>query len=283
MPSLNLLLQALAAGVFMGALYGLIGLGLGLGWGILKQINLAHFAWVFLSAYLTYDLKTRWGIDPLVSLLILVPAFALLASLLQAVLAKFAITPFNSLMATFGISVSVEALLQLVWSADFRRMPSPYDEMKFRFGGVIVTYSESITVVLAVLMCAWVSWMLYKTDVGRCVRAAAQDADIAQAFGINARQLSLGLAGVCGGLAACAGVCVALTFTLAPSQIFAWIGVVFAVVMMGRLASAWAPLFAGLVVGISESLTMAITAPTWAPLVSFTLLILILLLRRGHD
>jgi branched-chain amino acid transport system permease protein len=76
------------------------------------------------------------------------------------VLAKFAITPFNSLMATFGISVSVEALLQLVWSADFRRMPSPYDEMKFRFGGVIVTYSESITVVLAVLVCAWVSWML---------------------------------------------------------------------------------------------------------------------------
>ena len=85
MPSLNLLLQALAAGVFMGALYGLIGLGLGLGWGILKQINLAHFAWVFLSAYLTYDLKTRLGIDPLVSLLILVPAFALLSGVLQAV------------------------------------------------------------------------------------------------------------------------------------------------------------------------------------------------------
>ena len=267
----------------MGALYGLIGLGLGLGWGILKQINLAHFAWVFLSAYLTYEFKTRFGVDPLLSLLMLVPAFALLGALLQAVLSKFAITPFNSLLATFGIAVSVEALLQLFWSADFRRMASPYDEMKFRFGGIIVTYSESITIVLAVLACAFVSWMLYKTDVGRSVRAAAEDAEIAQAFGINAHQLSLALAGVCAGLAACAGVCVALTFTLAPSQIFAWIGVIFAVVMMGRLASAWAPLFAGLVVGISESMTMAITAPTWAPLVSFTLLILILLLRRGHD
>ena len=91
----------------MGALYGLIGLGLGLGWGILKQINLSHFAWVFLSAYLTYELKTRFGIDPLLCLLILLPVFALLGVLLQALLAKFSITPFNSLMATFGLTVSI--------------------------------------------------------------------------------------------------------------------------------------------------------------------------------
>ena len=71
--------------------------------------------------------------------------------------------------------------------------------------------------------------------------------------------------------------------TLAPSQIYAWVGVVFATVMMGRLASAWGPLLAGLFIGLSESFTMALTAPTWAPLVSFTLLILILLTRRGHD
>jgi branched-chain amino acid transport system permease protein len=78
MPSANLLFQALASGLFMGALYGLIGLGLGLGWGILKQINLAHFAWVFLSAYLTYELKTQMGLDPLLCLLILIPIFTLL-------------------------------------------------------------------------------------------------------------------------------------------------------------------------------------------------------------
>ncbi len=267
----------------MGALYGLIGLGLGLGWGILKQINLSHFAWVFLSAYLTYELKTRFGIDPLLCLLILLPVFALLGVLLQALLAKFSITPFNSLMATFGLTVSIEAFIQLVWSADFRRMNSQYDELKFRLFGVIVTYSEALTMFLAVLCCLGVWWVMYKTDVGKALRASAEDPDIARAFGINASKLSLALAGACAALACCAGVCVALTFTLSPSQIFAWIGVIFAVVMMGKLASAWAPLIAGLVIGVSESMTMALIAPTWAPLVSFTLLILILLMRRSHD
>jgi branched-chain amino acid transport system permease protein len=102
MPSAGLLFQALASGVFLGALYGLIGLGIGLGWGLLRQINLAHFAWVFLSAYITYELKTRLGVDPLLSLLVLVPLFAALGMALQSVFARFAITPFNSLLVTFG-------------------------------------------------------------------------------------------------------------------------------------------------------------------------------------
>jgi len=283
MPSAGLLLQALASGVFLGALYGLIGLGIGLGWGLLRQINLAHFAWVFLSAYITYELKTRLGVDPLLALLVLVPVFAVLGIAVQALLARFAITPFNSLLVTFGITVSVEALLQWIWSADFRRMSSVYDEHKFRLGSVVVTYSEALTLGMSLLAVGVVWWMLHRTDMGKSVRASAEDPAIATAFGIHAQRLALGLAGLCAALAACAGVCVALTFTLAPSQIFSWVGVVFAVVMIGRLGSALTPLVGGLVIGISEAMTMALIAPTWAPLVAFTVLILILLLRRGDE
>jgi len=283
MPSAGLLLQALASGVFLGALYGLIGLGIGLGWGLLRQINLAHFAWVFLSAYITYELKMRLGVDPLLSLLVLVPLFAALGMALQSVFARFAITPFNSLLVTFGITVSVEALLQWIWSADFRRMSSVYDEHKFRLGTVVVTYSEALTLGMSLAAVALVWWMLHRTDMGKSVRASAEDPAIATAFGINAKRLAVLLAGLCAALAACAGVCVALTFTLAPSQIFAWVGVVFAVVMIGRLGSALTPLVGGLVIGISEAMTQALIAPTWAPLVAFTVLILILLLRRGDE
>lgn len=283
MPSAGLLLQALASGVFLGALYGLIGLGIGLGWGLLKQINLAHFAWVFLSAYITYELKTRLGMDPLISLLILVPLFGVLGMAVQAVFARFALTPFNSLLVTFGMTVSVEALLQWIWSADFRRMASIYEEHKFRLGSVVVTYSEALTVVMSVVAVLGVWWLLHRTDIGKSVRASAEDPAIATAFGINAKRLAIGVAGLCAALAACAGVCVALTFTLAPSQIFSWVGVVFAVVMIGRLGSAVTPLLGGLVIGISEAMTQALIAPTWAPLVAFTMLILILLLRRGDE
>ena len=102
---------------------------------------------------------------------------------------------------------------------------------------------------------------------------------MAAAFGINEKLLCLLLSGLCAAFAAVAGICLALSHTLAPSQIYAWIGVVFAVVMIGGLGNPLGPLVAGLIIGITEALTMAFTAPAWAPLVSFSLLIGALLIR----
>ena len=121
--------------------------------------------------------------------------------------------------------------------------------------------------------------MLRFTDLGKAMRATAEDAPIAAAFGINEKVLALALSGLCAALAAVAGMCLALSHTLAPSQIYAWVGVVFAVVMIGGLGNPLGPLVAGVVIGVSEGLTMAVTAPAWAPLVSFSLLIAALLVR----
>ena len=91
LPSLNLLLQSILSGIFLGGLYGLIGLGLGLSWGLLRQINLAHFGFVFLAAYLCYQMATAWGVDPLLTLLVLPPLFFLIGVALQWGLARFRI------------------------------------------------------------------------------------------------------------------------------------------------------------------------------------------------
>jgi len=96
---------------------------------------------------------------------------------------------------------------------------------------------------------------------------------------VDHRRLALLLSGVGAAYAGVAGTFVALLYTLAPSQIYAWIGVVFAVVILGGLGKPLGPLVAGIAIGISEAITMALTAPSWAPLVSFTLLILVLVLR----
>src|SRR5258705_388305 len=178
LPSASLLAQSILSGIFVGALYGLLGLGLSLSWGLLRLINLAHFAFAFLAAYLCYQMATM-GLDPLLTLAVIVPLFFVIGAGLHAAMARFEMTPFNSLLMT----------------------------------------------------------------------------------------------GTCSALASVAGVCLALGFTLAPSQIYAWIGVVFAAVMLGGLGRAVAPLIAGVVIGVSEAVTMAVTAPSWAPLVSFTLLI----------
>jgi branched-chain amino acid transport system permease protein len=280
LPSATLLAQSVLSGIFVGALYGLMGLGLSLSWGLLRIINLAHFAFAFLAAYVCFQLASQ-GVDPLLTLAGIVPAFFALGVLLHWLMARFRMTTFNSLLLTFGLMGIVEAVIQTIWTADFRKLESTYANQKFRLGALFVPVPELITLVLAVALALAIWAVLRYTDLGRALRAAAEDAPIAAAFGVDQRRNGLLLAGTCAALVSIAGVCIALTATLAPSQMYAWIGVVFAAVMLGGLGSAIGPLVAGLLIGVSEAVTMAVTAPSWAPIVSFTLLIVVLVFRPG--
>ena len=262
LPSFNLLAQSILSGIFIGGLYGMIGLGLGLTWGLLRQINLSHFGLVFLGAYLSYHMATVWKLDPLLALVLIPPLFFCIGVAMQWVLAKFDITPFNSLLVTFGITVMIESGIQAVWSADYRRLETHYGSMKFMVGSLYVPVPELLTLVLAVTLSVGIWAGMRYTDLGKALRAMAEDGPIAAAFGINQKGMSLMLAGVCAALAAVAGICLALTFTLTPSQIFAWVGVVFAAVMLGGLGSALGPLVAGIIIGVSEAVTMAVAAPS---------------------
>ena len=102
---------------------------------------------------------------------------------------------------------------------------------------------------------------------------------MAAAFGVDHARLAVILSGLSAAFAGVAGAFLALMSALAPSQIYGPIGVVFAAVIIGGLGNPLGPLWAGIVIGVSEALTMAFTAPAWAPLVSFTLLIVVLVVR----
>lgn len=282
MPSATLIAQSVLSGIFVGGLYGVLGLGLTLSWGILRQINLAYFALTFLGAYLCYQLAAG-GMDPLATLLVIVPAFFGVGMAIQWVFARFRVSPFNSLLVTFGLTVIVESVIQWIWTADFRRLESSYGDVRFRLAGLYFPLPELLTLALAVALSLALWAALRFTDLGRGLRAAAEDGSIASAFGVNQRVNALVLSGVCAALSGVAGVCLALSYTLAPAQIYGWIGVVFAAVMLGGVGRPLGPLIAGIVIGVSEALTMALTAPSWAPLVSFSLLILVLLLRPGRE
>lgn len=280
-PSATLLAQSALSGVFIGSLYGLLGLGLGLTWGLLHVINLAHFGLAFLAAYLCYQLVGSFGVDPFLTLAVIVPLFFVLGVAMQALLVRFRVSPLNSLLATFGLTAIIEALIQHFWTADFRKLESAYAAMKFKVGALYVPIPELVTLLFAVGLSAAIWAAMRYTDLGRAMRAVAEDGPMAAAFGVDHKRLALLVSGVCGALAGIAGVCLALSFTLTPAQIYAWVGVVFAAVMLGGLGSPVGPLVAGIVIGVSEALTAATLSPSWSPIVSFTLLIVILIVRPG--
>ena len=279
MPSFTLLAQSVLSGIFLGGLYGLLGLGLSLSWGLLRLINLAHFALAFLGAYLTYTLSTALRARPLWSLLIVPPAFFGLGVLSQAVFARFGVTQFGSLLVTFGLTVILESLIQWIWTADYRRSrrhtarrPGAPAASSCRRRSCSPSRRRRCSPSSPGRGSASPGW-------ARRSAPARRTPQIAAAFGVNHRRLALVLSGLSAAYAGVAGAFIALIYTLAPAQIYAWIGVVFAAVIIGGLGNPLGPLVAGVVIGVSESLTMALTAPAWAPLVSFTLLILLLLLR----
>ncbi|OLC16223.1 MAG: branched-chain amino acid ABC transporter permease [Candidatus Rokubacteria bacterium 13_1_40CM_69_27] len=279
MPSLNLLGQALLAGLFTGGLYALLGLGLSLTWGLLRVINLANFALAFLGAYLSYQLATALRLDPFLTLAIVVPAFFVLGVVLQLGFQRFGISELVSLIVTFGLTVILESLIQWIWTADFRRLETPYVRATLKVGTLYVGVSGLLGFVAAAGLTlgtwAWLRW----SYLGKAARALAEDGAMAAAFGVDRRRLALLLSGLSAAYAAVAGLFIALSHTLAPSQIYAWMGVVFAAVIIGRLGNALGLLAAAIAIAASEALTMAVTSPGWAPLVSFTLLIVVLLLR----
>jgi branched-chain amino acid transport system permease protein len=281
-PSATLLGQSVLSGIFIGSLYGLLGLGLSLSWGMLRQVNLAHFALAFLGGYLTYQLAAVAKVDPFVTLVLTAPAFFALGVALHWFLSRFAVSLLNTLLVTFGLTSIIEAGIQWYWTADFLRMESAYAAVRWKLGPLFLSLTDLVTLGFALALSLGLWAVLRFTGLGKAIRATTEDAPMAAAFGVNAKRLGYLVSGLAAAFAAIAGLCLALGHTLAPVQIYAWMGVVFAAVMMGGLGRPLGPLLAGVIIGVSEAVTMAVTAPTWAPLVSFSLLIGLLLFRPAR-
>lgn len=276
MLSSTLLGQSLIAGTLMGGLYALFSLGLSLSWGLLRLVNIGYFALAFLGGYITFQLGHSLGTPAWMAAIVIVPSFFLFGMTLHWLLTRFRIEGLTSLLVCFCVIVILEAIIQIIWTADFRRYESDFSTTSFRVGGLFIPLLDLLAGLTGAAFClaAWAA--LRWTYLGKALRASAEDPRIAAAFGIDYKRLSYLLAGLCAAVSGIAGIYIALVSTLAPAQIWVWFGVVFAVVIIGRIGNPIGVLLAGILIGIIESLTMAVITPAWAPLVAFSVLILIL-------
>ncbi len=185
---------------------------------------------------------------------------------------------FASVIVTFGLTIIAEAAIQWIWSADFLKLETTYLHGTTEIAKLFFPTGEIIMSAVAIALCFTVWAAMRYTWLGKALRAGLDNPAIAASFGVPNEKLAYLVAGTSGATAAISGIFTALLFTLAPSQIFAWFGVVFAAALLGGLGSPLGILAAGLLLGVSEAVTMAITAPSWAPVVPFTILMIILLL-----
>jgi branched-chain amino acid transport system permease protein len=274
--------QAALTGALLGGLYAMMAVGLSVSWGMLRVINLAHFGMILLGAYLTFEVSTSWRLDPLLTLVVTVPLLAALGAGLHWVYERTGLVEFTSLLVSFGVMIIIIQLVHNQWSADFRRLPpelNPYGTGSWFVGELAFPLSTLVAFGCGVVLigAGWVG--LRTTFLGRALRAFAEDRDMAAAYGIDHRRLGMLLAAVSGGSAAVAGMLWALGNTLVPDAPFEWIGIVFAVVILGGIGQVLGTLAAGVLVGALTSVASVVWESTASLLVVFLAIVLALLVR----
>ncbi len=283
-----LIAQSLISGILFGGIFGIIAMGLTLTWGLLRIANFAHLSFTLLAAYCTYSLIASAGMDPLLTLLVTLPAFFLLGMLVQWFFMAFKVTTFTSLLLTFGMFIVLENIVALLWSADqisarqliaqhyksAIRLPEPLNRLS-------VAPPDLLAFIAAVLLAVAITLLLRRTQWGRAVRAMAQDRVVAGAFGIDYWRNALLLSGVATATAAVAGVFVAMKFPIYPSLPTLWIGKVVAAVILGGLGNPVGAVIAACGLNAVEALWSAFLPPSMAPLVSFSVLIAVLFIQPG--
>jgi branched-chain amino acid transport system permease protein len=275
-------LQAALSGALIGGLYTLMAAGLSVTWGVLRVINLAHFAMILLGAYLSFQLSTSWGIDPVLTVAITAPLLFVLGAALQWVFDRLAIAELNSLLLTFGLLVIATQAVSEIWTANFQQLPAganPYATRSLSLGRLVFPVSTLLAFGFALVVVGGAHLALRRTFAGRAMRAFAADRPVAAAFGVDHRRLGMLLAGLAAASAAVAGMLFALANSLTPATAYEWFGIVFAVVILGGVGQVVGTMLAGVLVGVLSGVVSAVLSPSAVPFVLFSAIVLALLVR----
>ena len=283
MFSVDLLLNALVAGVLLGGFYAAVSLGLTISFGQLNIVNIAHPAFVILGSYIAYMCNSRWGFDPILVGFAVTPVFFLLgAGVYRIYYESFERKDDEELRGLaffFGVMFIIEVGLILVYGVDFRSVQAPYVGQNWKIGAVGVPTRMLVPFCVSLVMFGAVYLYMSRTFNGRAIMAVAQDRLALQLMGadpVRIKQLGFGISLA---TAAVAGALLIIIIPIEPSVGRLYIGQVFAIAVLAGLGSIPGTLVAALVLGIAESVVSTFFGPSWAPAVAFGILLLALALR----
>jgi branched-chain amino acid transport system permease protein len=274
-------IQLIINGLLLGGMYALISIGLTLIFGVLEIINFAHGEFLMLGMYASYWLFQLYGIDPYLSLLIVLPVFFFIGLAIQRIAIQPILTApaLNQIFMTVGLSLVLQNVALFFWTADYRTVQTPYSAVTLKTSGLLISFPRLVAFFLAIGTIAALLIFLKKTYTGKAIRALAQERRAAMLMGINVYrtyQIAFGIGIACVGAA---GAMLIPVYFVFPTVGTLFVLIAFVVVILGGYNSLIGALIGGLIIGVVEALSGFFISPHLKEAIYFVIFILILLFR----
>jgi branched-chain amino acid transport system permease protein len=280
--SFGLFVQLLVSGILFGTMYGIAAIGLSLIFGTMRIIFFAQGAMIVFFAYICYWLFTLLGIDPYLSLLLIIPASMLLGSGFYYGLFKEAALledKVSSLLIAVGLIFFLENFMTVVWTPDPRAIVTTYTPYVLRPLHINITFTRLIALVIAVLSTVVVILFLKKTLIGTAVRAASEDVVSTALMGINPNWVNAIAFAIGIGLTGVAGVTLATVYSFDPVYGFIFALKAMIALALGGFGNVGGALLGGILLGLIESLGSFFVGAGWNEAIAFGVFLLVLSFR----
>jgi branched-chain amino acid transport system permease protein len=281
------LLPSLVAGVLQGALYGSIAVGLSLIFGVMRVVNFAHGSILMLGMFVAYYSSRALGVDPYIGLVFAVPFCFMLGYLIQSVLIAplyrreraFTIEPTSVLILTAGLWLVFDNASLMTLGSSYRAAPSGLSNVIIHVGSADITLTRIIAAVGALVFTFALMVLLHRTNIGRQMRATAQNRDAAALSGINVYRVYAMTFGIGAAVTGAAGALLLPFFYVYPSVGFSFDIRAFLIVVLGGMGSIQGTFLAGIIMGVIEAVFAQLWSSTYAQLAFFVLFVIVLVAR----
>ena len=281
--SLDLLVNAVVAGLLLGGFYAAVTIGVTISFGMLDIVNIAHPAFIMLGSFVAYILNSRFGVDPILIGVVMMPAFFLVGmgvyQIYYYAFERRGEESIQGLAFFFGLLFVGEVALILVFGVDYRFVEARYIGPSLHFGFVDLPLRMLIPFLVSLLMIAVLQLFLGRTFIGRAILAVSQDRLALQLMAANPSRIKRIAFGLSIATASVAGALLIIIQPVEPSIGRDYIGRIFAICVLGGMTSFPGMLAGAVLIGIVESITSTFYGPSWAPAVAFGFLLLTLAVR----
>ena len=274
--------NAVIQGILLGGLYALFATGLSLSFGVMRLVNLAHGDLAIFAAFMTLSISTSLKINPLVALLIVLPAAFVVGYALQLVVFDrvVGVDPAFQIVATFGLGIVIQNALLEKYTADTRGLNvGTLKTSTIKVNDTIgIGWLPLLTFITAVVVLGSLALFLKRTKLGRAFRATSDDPDAARLMGIDIKRVFAVAMALAIATVALAGVLFGARSSFDPFVGPARLIYAFEAVIIGGLGSLWGTLAGGVTLGVAQAIGRQIN-PQWGELFGHFVFLAVLVFR----